>query len=77
MQYYIETEQIKSIPAPIKYVVNQKLPRGQKEILAKGKEGYIIDSYRIKKENGKVTEKKKLFRDTYPASPSIIAIPPY
>lgn len=77
VQYYIETKQIKSIPAPIKYVVNQKLSRGQKEIIAKGKEGYIVDSYRIKKVDGTVTEKKKLFRDTYPATPSIIAIPPY
>lgn len=77
VQYEIETQQIKSIPTSTKYVINQALAKGQKEIITKGNEGYIIDSYRVKKINGRIVEKKKLFRDTYPANPSIVAIPPY
>ena len=77
VRYEIETKQIKKIPTSTKYVINQALAQGQKEIITKGNEGYIIDSYRVKKVAGRIVEKKKLFRDTYPANPSIIAIPPY
>lgn len=77
VRYEIETKQIKTIPTSTKYVINQALVQGQKEIITKGNEGYIIDSYRVKKINGRIVEKKKLFRDTYPANPSIVAIPPY
>ena len=77
VRYEIETKKIKTIPTSTKYVINQALAQGQKEIITKGNEGYIIDSYRVKKVAGKIVEKKKLFRDTYPANPSIVAIPPY
>ncbi|MBP1907202.1 vancomycin resistance protein YoaR [Paenibacillus turicensis] len=77
VRYEIETKQIKKIPTSTKYVINQALAQGQKEIITKGNDGYIIDSYRVKIVAGRIVEKKKLFRDTYPANPSIIAIPPY
>lgn len=71
--YEVESKTVETLQPPAKYVLNPSLPNGKKEVLSKGKPGYIVETYRIKKQNGAVISTEKISRDTYSAQPTIIA----
>lgn len=71
--YDIESKTVETLPVPVKYVVNQALPKGKQEILIKGKPGYVVETYRYKKQNGAIVSTEKMSRDTYSAQPTVIA----
>ncbi|MNN37732.1 G5 domain protein [compost metagenome] len=62
------------LPAANKYVINSAVPLGSQEIILEGKPGYIVETYRIKKVNGKAVKRTRLSRDTYPAQAAVIAV---
>ncbi|GGH33217.1 VanW family protein [Paenibacillus segetis] len=72
--YEIQSRTSKVLPSTNKYVVNKTLPAGAWEIIIQGKEGYIVETYQIKKIDGKVVETRKLSKDTYPSQPTVIAM---
>ncbi|CAG7633735.1 hypothetical protein PAESOLCIP111_03495 [Paenibacillus solanacearum] len=71
--YEVESKTVQTLQPPAKYVLNPALPAGKKEVISKGKPGYIVETYRIKKQNGVVVSTEKISRDTYSAQPTIIA----
>ncbi|WP_018749961.1 VanW family protein [Paenibacillus sanguinis] len=74
VSYTIESKTTKTLPALNKYVANPSLPKGSRQILIPGKQGYVVETYRVKRMNGKLVERTQLSRDTYPAHPTVIAV---
>lgn len=72
--YAIESVTIAELEAPVKTVVNPALPAGKKETLQKGKPGYVVETYRIKKQNDTILSKELLSKDRYQPQPHLIAI---
>nr|WP_245252121.1 VanW family protein [Paenibacillus sediminis] len=72
--YTIESHVVEILTAPDKYVQNPSLAAGTRQVLQGGKPGYVVDTYQIKRVDGKVTEKKRISHDTYRAQPSLIAV---
>jgi len=74
VKYTIQSQTIKKIEAPVKYVKNSTLAVGQQEVLQRGKAGYVVETYRSKLVDGKTVEKKLISRDYYRAQPELVAI---
>ncbi|MCM3701108.1 VanW family protein [Paenibacillus macerans] len=72
--YTIDSRTTEVIPAPKKYVVNGALPAGSKELVLQGKRGYVVETYRIKKVDGRTVERIRISEDIYPAQPAVIAV---
>jgi hypothetical protein len=72
--YDIESKIVKTIEPPVKYVRNRSLRRGEQVQLVGGKRGFVVETTRIKKQNGKVVGTETISRDTYYAQPTIIGI---
>lgn len=74
ISYTMESKTTKTLPAPNKYVANPSLPKGGRQVLIPGKQGYVVETYRVKRINGSPVERTRLSRDTYPAQPTVIAV---
>lgn len=72
--YEIESVIVQQLEAPVKTVVNPSLKIGQRETLQKGKPGYVVETYRTKKENGTIMSKELLSKDHYQPQPFLIAV---
>ncbi|PYI51199.1 VanW family protein [Paenibacillus flagellatus] len=71
--YEVESNVIKTIEPPVKYVHNPSLPKGAQSLLQPGKPGYVVETYRIRKENGAVVGRERVSTDTYQPQPSLVA----
>jgi vancomycin resistance protein YoaR len=71
--YDVESRVVQTLPPPDKYVRNPKLKAGARQVLQKGKPGYVVETYRTKKVDGKPVETVRISRDTYSAQPNLIA----
>lgn len=74
VKYNIRSRIVEKIAPPVQYVHNPKLAKGQQVVLTKGKEGYIVKTFRDRVEKGKQMETEELSRDHYIAVPRIIAV---
>jgi len=74
--YDIESITVETLTPSNKYVHNSTLPVGGQEVIQNGKSGYIIDTYRIKKVDGVVKERKRISHDTYLPQKTLIGIHP-
>ncbi|MEF3305413.1 VanW family protein [Paenibacillus sp. GYB003] len=72
--YEIESIVLQTIEPPVKYVRNPALAAGEQAVVQQGKPGYVVETYRIRKENGVVAGKERVSKDTYRAQPSLIAV---
>lgn len=73
VSYTLESRTTEILPPPNKYVANGSLPAGSRRVLVRGKEGYVVETYRIKKVDGRTVERTLISKDTYPAQPTVIA----
>ena len=71
--YAIESTTIEKLQPSIKYILNPTLPKGKKQTISTGKTGYVVDTYRIKMQNGVEISRERISHDTYAAQPTIIA----
>jgi vancomycin resistance protein YoaR len=74
LSYDIESKVIDTLEPPVKYVHNPTLRRGKQEKLSSGKPGYVVETYRYKKENGTVVDQELVSKDRYSPQPILIAI---
>lgn len=74
VRYSLESRTTEVISPPNKYVINRSLPAGSQQVLVRGKQGYVVETYRIKEVDGKTVERTLLSKDTYPAQPNVIAV---
>ncbi|MCR8632429.1 VanW family protein [Paenibacillus radicis (ex Xue et al. 2023)] len=73
LSYTIESKTVQTLPSPLKYVVNPRLPNGKQEKISDGKPGYIVETYRYKMKDGVTVSQERISRDTYSAQPTVIA----
>lgn len=73
VSYKMETKTVQIIQPTVKYVKNASLPVGSQETIQKGKQGYKVESYRIKLVDGKEVSREKMYVDTYKSQPTLIA----
>jgi hypothetical protein len=71
--YEVESNVVQTLPAPDKYVKNSTLRVGAKQLLLKGKPGYVVDTYRITKKDGIEVSRARVSRDTYSPQPNLYA----
>ena len=76
IRYDIESILVETLTPSSKYVKNSTLPVGAQEVLQIGTIGYVVDTFRIKKVNGVVQERKRISRDTYLPQKRLISIHP-
>lgn len=74
VSYSLESRTTETLPPPNKYVANASLPVGSRQVLVRGKQGYIVETYRLKKVDGRTIERTLISKDTYPAQPTVIAV---
>ncbi len=73
VKYELETKVVSTIEPPIKYLYNPNLAKGSEQVLKRGKTGYKVETYRIKKENGREVKRERISLDTYQATPTLVA----
>ncbi|PQP84621.1 vancomycin resistance protein [Paenibacillus sp. PCH8] len=73
ISYALESRTIETLSVPVKYVSSTVLPDGAQQVLQNGQPGYIVETVRIKRIDGKVVESKTITRDTYKAQNRLIA----
>lgn len=73
-EYSLESRTVETLPVTEKLVENKDIQVGAQEVLQEGKPGYIVETYRIKKINGKIVERKRISSDTYRAQNRLIAV---
>src|SRR5690606_20390154 len=64
----------KTLDPPIKYVYNPSLAKGAQKVLKNGRPGYVVDTFRTRKQDGKIVSVEKISRDHYTPQPTIIAV---
>lgn len=74
VSYSLESRTTEILPPPNKYVANASLPAGSRQVLVRGKQGYVVETYRIKMVDGRTVERSLISKDTYPAQPTVIAV---
>lgn len=74
--YSLESQTVQSIPAPLKYVRDTSLASGNHRVIQNGKPGYVVETYRVKKVDGKITERERISRDIYRGQSTIIGMNP-
>ncbi|GAA3412738.1 VanW family protein [Paenibacillus hodogayensis] len=72
--YEIESHIVQTLEPPVKYVRNPTLAPGAQSVLQKGKPGYVVETFRTRKEGGVVVNKERVSKDTYQPQPTLIAI---
>ncbi|MZQ85748.1 hypothetical protein GQF01_26955 [Paenibacillus sp. 5J-6] len=73
ISYDIESNIIETIQPPIKYLHNTTLAPGATRPISKGKAGYKVETYRIKRENGVFVSKELVSKDQYSPVPTLVA----
>ncbi|MDT2192592.1 VanW family protein [Paenibacillus larvae] len=73
ISYDIISKTVETLPPTIKYVHNPALKDGQQKTIQSGRPGYIVETYRYKKQDGKVIATEKISRDRYSPQPTIIS----
>jgi vancomycin resistance protein YoaR len=76
ISYETETELVKENAPKIIYVANDKLALGTQDTLQNGEAGYVVESFLVKSVNGEFAERKKLSKDTYRTTDTLIAVNP-
>jgi len=67
-------EILKTIPYPTKEIQNSTLEEGKKNINQNGMDGYVVNVYKITKQNGNVVKEEFLHKDTYKPLEKIVEI---
>lgn len=73
VSYAVESKTIETLEPPVKYVLNPTLPSGKQQKISTGKPGYVVETYRIKMQNGVEVGRERVSKDTYAAQPTVIA----
>lgn len=74
VSYELESHTVRVLPSPEKKIRNSSLSPGSYQVLRQGKEGYVVETFRIKKVDGQTVERTRISRDTYPAKQRIVAV---
>ncbi len=72
LRYDVESVTTDTLSPKIVETVNASLPTGKQVVVDSGKQGYVVDTFRILYKNGKETSREKVSHDTYRAQPTII-----
>jgi len=73
IMYAVESNTLETLEPPVKYVLNPTLPAGKQQKISTGKPGYVVETYRLKLQNGVEISRERISRDTYAAQPTVIA----
>jgi len=56
---------VKTLDVPVKYIDDPNIPEGQTEVIQEGMPGYVVDTYKIVKNGGKVVSETKIHTSVY------------
>lgn len=72
--YEIESNVLQTLEPSAKYVRNPSLAPGARSVIQPGKRGFVVETFRIRKENGVAVSRERISKDTYQPQPALIAI---
>ncbi|CAM4477995.1 vancomycin resistance protein YoaR [Paenibacillus endophyticus] len=75
--YDIESVTLKTIAPSVQERSNASLSPGQKAVVEEGKLGYVVETFRTLKKNGKLVSRDRISHDTYKAQPALIEVGPH
>ncbi|NIK79321.1 vancomycin resistance protein YoaR [Paenibacillus castaneae] len=75
-RYDIESFTTKTIEPTVQETINANLSPGQKVTVQKGKQGFVVETYRTFVQDGKTISRNRISKDTYKAQPTIIEVGP-
>ncbi|MCF2940688.1 VanW family protein [Paenibacillus alkaliterrae] len=75
-RYDIESVTVKTIEPTVQEIINDNLFPGKKITVEKGKQGYVVETYRTLVRDGEAVTREKVSRDTYKAQPTIVETGP-
>ncbi|WP_308636627.1 VanW family protein [Paenibacillus silvisoli] len=74
VKYSLESKIVATVVPPLKEVAKENVSQGSRRLIAEGKPGYIVETFRIKLEDGKQVSRSRISRDSYKAQPVIYAV---
>jgi|HigsolmetaAR203D_1030402.scaffolds.fasta_scaffold01070_10 hypothetical protein len=74
VSYRIQSTVKETVNPPVKYVHNPKLKPGEQVTVVKGRAGYVVETVRIRYENGKPVRTERLSLDRYQPQPHVVAV---
>ncbi|RAP73914.1 VanW family protein [Paenibacillus montanisoli] len=74
VSYSLESKTVATVVPPVKEVPKEDVLPGERRLIAEGKPGFIVETYRIKLEDGAQVSRKRISRDTYKAQPVMYAV---
>ncbi|MDQ0116579.1 VanW family protein [Paenibacillus harenae] len=72
LRYGVESVTLNTLSPKIVETVNASLPTGKQVVVDNGKQGYVVDTFRILYKDGKEASRERISHDTYRAQPTII-----
>lgn len=76
ISYSIDSRTVEVIDPPVREVPSAAVQKGRQLLLTAGKRGYVVETYRTMKKDGKTVSRQRISRDTYPAQPAVYAVAP-
>ncbi|OMF35813.1 hypothetical protein BK133_10195 [Paenibacillus sp. FSL H8-0548] len=73
-RYDIESVTLKTIAPTVQEKSSTRLSPGQKVTVEKGKEGYIVETFRTLVRDGNVVSRDRVSRDTYKSQPTLVEV---
>ncbi|WP_263575700.1 G5 domain-containing protein [Paenibacillus vietnamensis] len=74
--YEIESVTLDTIEPGTQQAVNRALPVGKSVVVQEGKQGYVVETFRVLKRDGVEVSRERVSKDTYRAQPTIIEVGP-
>lgn len=72
IRYDVESVTLDTLTPKVQETVNASLPAGKQVVVAGGKNGYVVDTYRLLYKDGELVSREKVSHDTYKAQPTLI-----
>jgi vancomycin resistance protein YoaR len=76
VSYQLETKTLQVTRPKVKYVGNPHVPPGAERVLRRGEPGRVVDTYRIKRVNGREVARERLPRSAYRSEERLVAVNP-
>ncbi|MFD1776599.1 VanW family protein [Paenibacillus rhizophilus] len=76
VSYTVESKTVEILAPGRRTVPDASLPRGASRTLQRGKAGYIVETYLVRKVDGKAVDRKRLSRDIYRPQRTLVAVGP-
>ncbi len=70
--FVIESKTVQTLEPELQTQINSTIAYGKSKVIDKGKQGYVVETYRLHMRDDQVVRREKISTDRYPSKPIII-----